>query len=68
MVVVAPVEDARVDVGFGGDGETLDEVRDERLYLTLGFGHTALPGDYRSRAKVDLEAAANDALLKQRSE
>jgi hypothetical protein len=45
-----------------------DEVRDERLCLTLGFGHTALPGDYRSRAKVDLEAAANDALLKGRSE
>jgi hypothetical protein len=39
-------------------------VRDEHLKLTVGFGHTALPGDYRSKAKVDAEKAANDALLK----
>ena len=36
-----------------------DEVRDERLVLTLGFGHTALPGDYRSEAKVLADTAAN---------
>lgn len=43
-----------------------DEVRDERLLLTLGFGHTALPGDYRSKAKVEAEMAANDALLREK--
>ena len=41
-----------------------DEAGDERMVLTLGFGHTALPGDYRSKANVNAEAAANDALLK----
>ncbi len=41
-----------------------DEVRDEQLELTMGFGHTALPGDYRSKAMVDAEVAANDALMK----
>jgi len=41
-----------------------EEKRDERLALMLGFGHTALPGDYRSKAKVDTEAAAHNAILK----
>jgi hypothetical protein len=41
------------------------EARDERLVLTYGFGHTALPGDYRSKAKVDAEATAHDGLLNQ---
>ena len=45
-----------------------DEARDERLVLTLGFGHTALPGDYRSKAKVAAEMARNDALLKDTAE
>jgi hypothetical protein len=45
-----------------------DKARDERLVLTLGFGHTALPGDYRSKAKVEAEMAANDALLKEKVE
>lgn len=45
-----------------------DEARDERLVLTLGFGHTALPGDYRSKAKVLAEMARNDALLKGKTE
>jgi hypothetical protein len=43
----------------------LDETRNERLRLPLGFGHTGLPGDYRSKAKVEAERAANDALLKE---
>lgn len=42
-----------------------DEARDERLRLIVGFGHTAFPGDYRSRAKVRAEADANNALLKE---
>lgn len=45
-----------------------DEVRDERLVLTIGFGHTALPGDYRSKAKVEAEKAANDSLLKDKTQ
>ena len=45
-----------------------DEVRDEPLVLTIGFGHTALPGDYRSKAKVEAEKAANDALLKENAQ
>ena len=36
-----------------------DEPRDERLHLMLGFGHTAFPCDYRSKAMVDAEAAHN---------
>ena len=36
-----------------------DEGRDERLRLIVGFGHTAVPGDYRSRAKVAAEAPAH---------
>jgi hypothetical protein len=45
-----------------------NESRDERLVLTLGFGHTALPGDYRSKAKVEAETDANNALLKENPE
>lgn len=44
-----------------------DEARDERLVVTLGFGHTALPADYRSKAKVEAEVAANNALLKEKT-
>jgi hypothetical protein len=40
---------------------SLDEARDERLVLTLGFGHTPLPGDYRSKAKLDVDKATNNA-------
>jgi hypothetical protein len=41
------------------------EVRDEELVMPLGFGHTALPGDYRSKAKVEAQKTANDGLLKE---
>jgi hypothetical protein len=47
------------------DDAQIDEARDERARLALGFGHTAFPGDYRSRAQVDAELAAHDALLKE---
>jgi len=41
------------------------EERDERVEMIVGFGHTGLPGDYRTKAKVDAETAANLAALKQ---
>ncbi|HLG55258.1 MAG TPA: hypothetical protein VI485_07995 [Vicinamibacterales bacterium] len=44
-----------------------DEARDERLVLTLGFGNTAFPGDYRSKAKVEAERAANNAVMKEKT-
>jgi len=44
------------------------EVRDERLVLTTGVGHTALPGDYRSKAKVEAEKASNDAPLNDKAQ
>jgi hypothetical protein len=31
--------------------------------LTLGFGHTAFPGDYRSQAMVDVQIVANSARI-----
>ncbi len=43
---------------------SFDEPRDERLLFTLAFGHTAFPGDYRSKAKIDAEAAINGGLRK----
>lgn len=33
-----------------------DDVQDDRLRLTLGFGHTPYPGDYRSMARVKAES------------
>jgi hypothetical protein len=39
----------------------LDERRDERLALVLGFGHTALPGDYRTKAMVEKQVAENQS-------
>jgi len=41
----------------------VDEERDERVPMILGFGHTALPGDYRSKAMVDADTAANIAAM-----
>jgi hypothetical protein len=38
-----------------------DQRADMRLSLLIGFGHTAIPVDYRTTAMIELDPARNEA-------
>jgi hypothetical protein len=40
---------------------SIDEVVDVELTMQVGFGHTAFPLDYRTKAKLDADRAENEA-------
>lgn len=61
LTVDSPPELPVGDITAWADADRA-EVHDVTVDLMIAFGHTPLPGDYRSRASVDAEAARNRAV------